>query len=230
MFRAYFDMATAEISEFSEVYSAYAAGCLDPGFALMVETQAVLRPEVQRALIKAEAIAGIMLEKEVEKPLSDSVFVATMSLIDAEESNPSQLQTAVRTASAELDEILLLPSPLRETVLETALQNDWQTLTPGVRRMKLSVDSEAEVELYRIAPLSTVPRHTHSGSEFTLVVAGGFHDETGQYGPGDLCLKGPENTHQPTADAEGVCYALSLREGGLRFTGMMGLLQRVLGQ
>ena len=42
-------MGKATISDFGEIYSSYAAGCLDPAFCLLVETQAALRPEVERA-------------------------------------------------------------------------------------------------------------------------------------------------------------------------------------
>lgn len=223
-------MATAVSSEFSEIYSAYAAGCLDPGFALMVETQAALRPEVQRALLKAEMIAGIMLESEDQVALSDNAFAKTLDMIADYEANGVTSKPAAQRASDSLEEILALPDALRDTVLESSVKRDWQMLTPGVRRLVLDVDSEADVELYRIEPRKTVPRHSHDGSEFTLVVSGGFTDESGQYGPGDMCLKGPENVHQPTADADGVCYALSMREGGLKFTGMMGVVQRLLGQ
>jgi putative transcriptional regulator len=29
---------------------------------------------------------------------------------------------------------------------------------------------------------------------------------------------------------DGVCYALAVRDGGLRFTGLMGVVQRLIGQ
>ena len=223
-------MSNAEISDFSEIYSAYAAGCLDPGFALMVETQAALRPEVQRALIRAEMISGILLEKEAISGVSDQSLERVLDRIDASETEDTQLRRAAQNATDSLQELLDLPAPLREVVLESALDHDWQSLTPGVRRLKLSLESQAEVELYRIEPRRTVPRHSHTGSELTLVVAGGFTDETGHFGLGDISIKGPENTHQPTADEHEVCYALSIREGGLRFTGIMGAIQKVLGQ
>ena len=34
---------------------------------------------------------------------------------------------------------------------------------------------------------------------------------------------------EPVGDEGEVCYALAVRDGGLRFTGMMGFLQRLLG-
>ena len=225
-------MGKATINDFGEVYSAYAAGCLDPAFCLLVETQSALRPDVARAVAKAETIAGIFLETEESTALSAGAIDKAMAMIDAFEAGerPQARNTAVRMAGEGLDELLDLPEPLRETALTSFQTSKWQNLTQGIRRLKLDAGSQAEVELYRIEPGCTVPKHSHAGSEFTLVVSGGFSDESGSFGPGDLCLKGPEDTHQPTGDMDGVCYALAVRDGGLKFTGMMGLLQRLVGQ
>ena len=43
-------MQDSATSSFSELYSAYAAGRLDPAFALLLETQSMLRPDVRGAL------------------------------------------------------------------------------------------------------------------------------------------------------------------------------------
>jgi putative transcriptional regulator len=226
-------MGKATISDFGEIYSSYAAGCLDPAFALMVETQAALRSDVQRAVARAETIAGVFFETEKVAALSEGAIDKAMALIDACESGASESPPraqAVHLAGEGLDELLTLPEPLRETALQSFQTHKWQGLTNGIRRLKLDAGSDAEVELYRIDPGCTVPRHSHSGSEFTLVVAGGFTDESGSFGPGDISLKGPYDTHQPTGDMDGVCYALAVREGGLKFTGVMGLVQRLIGQ
>jgi putative transcriptional regulator len=224
------DMGKQSINDFGEVYSAYAAGCLDPAFALMVETQAALRPDVSRAIARAETIAGIFLDNEAQAALSDNAAQSALDMIDAWEAGERPTRKAVSRAGEGLDEILALPEPLREEALKACGDMGWKNLTTGVRRLKLDIGSNAEVELYRIEPGCTVPRHSHNGDEFTLVVSGGFTDETGSYGPGDLSVKGPEDTHQPTGDMDGVCFALAVHEGGLRFTGMMGLVQRLLGQ
>ena len=223
-------MGKASINDFGEVYSNYAAGCLDPAFCLLVETQAALRPDVERALARAETIAGVFLENEAEAELTAGAVDKAFALIDAYEAGEQSTLKAVKHAGEGLDELLDLPEPLRETALQSFQSQKWQSLTQGIRRLKLETGSVAEVELYRIEPGCTVPKHSHSGSEFTLVVAGGFSDESGSFGPGDMCLKGPKDTHQPTGDMDGVCFALAVREGGLRFTGMMGVVQRLVGQ
>ena len=215
---------------FGEIYSAYAAGCLDPAFMLLVETQAALRPDVARAIAKGEAIAGVFLETEERATLADDALTRALSAIEDFENAQVKQQAAAQRAGTALDELLALPQPLRETVLESCVDNSWQKLSPGIQRLALDVDSAAEVELYRIEPNQTVPRHTHRGSEYTLVVAGGFTDDSGHYRPGDLAIKGPKNTHQPTGDADGVCFALAVRDDGLQFTGILGAVQRMLGK
>lgn len=223
-------MGKATINDFGEVYSSYAAGCLDPAFCLLVETQSALRPDVKRAMARAETIAGVFLETEEKAVLSASAMDTALAMVDAFENGDLPTQQAVHLAGEGLDELLALPEPLREIALSSFQTQKWQGLTQGIRRLKLDAGSDAEVELYRIEPGCTVPKHSHSGSEFTLVVAGGFSDESGSFGPGDISLKGPEDTHQPTGDMDGVCYALAVRDGGLRFTGVMGLVQRLVGQ
>ncbi len=223
-------MGKPQLVDFGEVYSSYAAGCLDPAFCLLVETQATLRPDVGRAVARAETIAGIFLESEEAASLSEGAAAKALAMIDAYEADEAPSAAAIHEATEGLDEFLSLPEPLRDTALQSFQTNKWQSLTRGIRRLKLEADSQAEIELYRIEPGCTVPRHSHKGSEFTLVVSGGFSDESGSFGPGDISVKGPEDTHQPTGDMDGVCYALAVRDGGLKFTGMMGLVQRLIGQ
>lgn len=222
-------MGKATITDFGEVYSSYAAGCLDPAFCLLVETQAALRPDVERAVARAETIAGAFLESDEAMVLSDGAADKAMAMIDAYEAGQSPVESAMRGAVDGLGELLSLPEPLRETALESFQKHKWQSLTKGVRRLKLDAGSQVEVELYRIEPGCTVPEHSHAGSEYTLVVSGGFRDESGSFGPGDISLNDENDTHQPTGDMDGICFALAVRDGGLKFTGMMGLIQRLIG-
>ncbi|MEZ5946183.1 MAG: cupin domain-containing protein [Hyphomonas sp.] len=209
-------------TRFSELYSAYAAGRLDPAFALMVETQGALRGDVRRSVAASEMIAGALLEHESRAPLSAGALDRAFAAIDA------LAEDDIRVPAGDA-EISALPEPLRALALEAAGQGGWKLATPGIRRLPLMSGGDLEMELYRIEPGARVPRHTHSGAEYTLVVSGGFSDEAGGYGPGDMIVKGPDDVHQPVGDADGVCFALAIRDGGLKFTGMMGVVQRLLG-
>lgn len=221
-------MPTSAASAFGELYSAYAAGRLDPAFSLLLETQSMLRPQVRQAMAVGETISGLMLERDQPAAMSRNAGARALALIDELEAGGLPMHAAPHLPhEPELSE---LPQPLREPALTAHGDKGWQTLASGIRRLGLDVGSELEVELYRIQPGARVPRHSHGGQEFTLVVSGGFTDETGSYGPGDMAINGPEDTHQPVGDADGICYALAVRDSGLRFTGVMGLVQRLLGK
>jgi putative transcriptional regulator len=222
-------MTDTAAPSFSELYAAYAAGCLDPAFTLMVETQSVLRSEIRRSVAVSEMIAGGLLETAPEAALSERALDRALAAIDALEASAGLSVAAGRAAGEAMDEVLALPEPLRSAALDAIEHTGWQSMGRGLKRLRLRSGDRLESELYRISPGARIPRHSHAGNEYTLVVAGGFSDERGSYGPGEVVINGPDDLHQPVGDEGEVCYALAVRDGGLRFTGMMGFLQRLLG-
>jgi len=227
-----FSTVTKPISntlDISEIYAAHASGTLDPALSLLLGTQRALKGEADTAIFLSDAVSGTLLERETPAILSSSALDAAFAAIDALETRKSVLNSPVKLASNALDEILSLPEPLRGLAIEAAGTKGWQKTAPGIQRMTLNTGSDAETEIYRIEGGQAVPRHSHEGSEFTLVVSGGFTDETGSYGPGDLSVKGPNDIHQPVADEGEVCFTLAVRDGGLKFTGWMGLVQKLVG-
>lgn len=217
-------------SPFGELYSAYAAGCLDPGFALLVETQAALRPDIAKAVRCGEIIAAASLEREPPAAMSADACLRTLAAIDAMEEADDTAVADGDISTIGLGDIHDLPMPLQHVVMRSMEAGTWQFALPGVRRLALETRGQAETELYRLDPGAAIPRHSHEGNEFTLVVTGSFADETGTYRPGEIAVKGADQVHRPAASLEGTCYALAVRDGGLRFTGLMGAVQRILGQ
>lgn len=222
-------MTAAPHNAFSELYSAYAAGCIDPAFAMMLEAQSLMRADVRSSVALSEMIAGNFLEAAPAAAMSEGALDRTLALIDALDAPAEAQRAAGISAGNALGELLTLPEPVRSAALDAAGGQGWQMLGLGLKRLKLNIGSSMEVELYRIAAGSRIPRHSHGGNEFTMVLSGGFSDERGSYGPGDVCMNGPSDTHQPVADDDEVCYALAVRDGGLRFTGVMGMVQKLLG-
>lgn len=222
-------MTATSQNAFSELYSAYAAGCIDPAFAMMLEAQSLMRADVRASVAVSEMIAGNFFEAAPAARMSEGALARTLAMIDALEVSEEVQRAAGKSAGDALNELLELPEPVRSAALDAAGRQGWQMLGRGLKRLRLDVGSSMDVELYRIAAGSRIPRHSHGGNEFTMVLAGGFSDERGTYGPGDVCLNGPNDTHQPVADEDEVCYALAVRDGGLRFTGVMGMVQRLLG-
>lgn len=215
----------------------YAAGRLSAPMCLLVETQASMRGDVAAAIAEGEVLGGALLESAAPALMADNAEAIALAAIEALETGAGEaagLGSAavdpVRAASSGskwLEEILALPDPLRERVLESGL--DWRFAAPGVRRIALMKDGGAEAELLRIEPGHGAPRHTHAGREFTLVLTGAFHDGIKRYAAGDLAAVDSETTHRPIAEAGEICYALAVTDGALEFKGLPGLVQKWLG-
>lgn len=213
---------------FSELYMAYAAGCLDPAFSLLVETQASLRSDVMEAICISEVIAAAHLEMDRPSELSAGALDRALAAIDQIELGDGAARRAASLAGEAMEELLSLPEPLRETALIASGEKGWRFSAPGIRRLALPVSREVECELIRLDAGTRVPRHSHEGAELTLCVQGHFSDETGRYAPGDLSVKGPNDTHTPQADESAPAIVLAVRDGGLRFSGLLGAIQRIM--
>jgi putative transcriptional regulator len=219
----------------SELYAAYASGGLDPALQLLVETQAALQPRLAARLAVADTVAGLMLETEVPAPLRKGALDAVMAQIDVDEGcnraapAAARHQQAMKAAKSALDELIALPEPLRDHVFRAVEAGGWRFAGPGIRVMPIQVGGRAKVELMRMEPGAAAPQHSHKGHEYTLVLSGGFSDGTASYGPGALSVAGPDHTHRPVADADGVCIALAVCEAPLAFRGLLGVIQRLVG-
>ena len=62
----------------------------------------------------------------------------------------------------------------------------WRKMGPKLAYVPRSRRGGGAMRLLRGAPGTDVGRHSHRGLEYTQVLAGGFTDTTGQYGPGDF--------------------------------------------
>ena len=100
-------MGKATINDFGEVYSSYAAGCLAPAFCLMIETQAAIRPDVSRAIARAESIAGLFFESEEKIALSEGAATKALAMIDAYAAGARLPAQAVHQASEGLAAICI---------------------------------------------------------------------------------------------------------------------------
>ncbi|MCB2108841.1 MAG: cupin domain-containing protein, partial [Rhodobacteraceae bacterium] len=79
----------------------------------------------------------------------------------------------------------------------------------------------------RIAPGTRVPHHGHGGEEMTMVLAGGYTDESGSFARGDVQCADQSTVHQPVADPGEPCIALTVTRGALVPTGFFSILARL---
>jgi putative transcriptional regulator len=131
--------------------------------------------------------------------------------------------------SPEYPELIRLPRRLVDVMLAAEAAIGWNTIGPGVRKLKLGLAGEARAELFRIDAGVAIPWHTHKGQELTLCLLGGFSDAAGSYGPGDFTIADPTVRHQPKADSDGPCFVLAVTDAGLKFEGVLGAIQKLVG-
>ena len=102
----------------------------------------------------------------------------------------------------------------------------WSWVSRGVywRPVTLLSKSGARAFLLKAYPGTKLPRHTHTGTELTLVLKGAFGHELGRFAQGDLEDADHDRFHQPIVESNDECVCLVAMEGQLRLLGFMAPL------
>ncbi len=211
------DILTGERLD-EETVAALASGRTDPAVALFIESVLELRGLPTSG---GDALAGVWLETETPAPMAADALTKALARISA--------TPQVRPRAAADRSPIVVPAPLRSAVEEAERQRGWKWAGPGIRSLDIVRDGGIKAQLLRIEAGRSTPRHTHVGKEYTLCLQGGFTDSRGSYGPGDVAVGDPSIVHTPTADEDGPCLVLAITDADLKFTGVMGLIQRLTG-
>ncbi len=211
-----------------ELAAAYAAGALDGAMTLLIEAQAGVAPRAARVLGLAEAVSGAMFEAETPAPLRPDALERVFARIVNEPADAAAMRAVLNRNDALLAEISTLPALLQDAAIRALSRRKWRSPKPGVRTLDLDTESQGAVELIRVEPGVSIPRHTHEGREYTLVLTGAFDDGRARFGVGDICFADPDVKHCPKAEAGAVCWNMAVTYGGLKFSGVLGLAQKLL--
>lgn len=201
-----------------ETRAALASGRAHPAVALFIESALSMRNAAEP---ESDALNGALLERESPALMAEGALQAVFARIDA--------LPAAGAARAAGSGPIVIPAPLRAAVEEAERKAGWKWSGSGIRTLDLVKEGGVKAQLLRIEAGKSTPRHTHAGREYTLCLHGGFSDSRGSYGPGDIATGDPTVMHTPTADDDGPCLVLAITDADLKFTGLMGLLQRLTG-
>ncbi len=223
-----------------DVLMDYAAGLTSEATGLLVATHLALCPDCRAKVRGYEALGGALVE-ELD-PVSvgidaDDLLDRIGAVAGPSVASPSAQSirvpapaSRVRPADRVRPAAPIVPQPLRGYLeqrgaiagasgrLDTL---PWQRFNRSLAEIPLDVQG-GRAKLLRIAAGQAMPKHTHSGSELTLVLQGGFQDAAGHYLRGDVALADDTVEHQPIADTDGDCICLAIVEGDLRLTGPVG--------
>lgn len=194
-----------------ETLAAFAAGNLDHGRHVVVAAHIELCSHCQVWQSALEHMAGAMLFDCPPVSLSVGAFGRTLAQLDAPEVTAMQLDEIHRTEA--------LPSALRGQLL-----GKWSWIGRGIHHRPVGPTAEtgARVFMLKVDPGIQLPNHTHTGTEFTLVLSGAFSHAGGRFGPGDIEEADDQVEHVPVVDAGEACICLVAMDGKLKLLGSMG--------
>ena len=201
----------------------YANGTLPLSLEVLVETHISMNPKSAKSIRMLLQIGGALIENSEPVSLSEGSFEKLMAEIDLSDDSFEDTDILVSNDNN------LLPLPLRNYTQDVNSPRSWKRIGIGLSEQSIDFGEEfGSAKLYRIAPGCSVPSHSHDGNEVTLVLSGGFTDEYGTYGPGDISIQETGAIHKPVADADGECIVLAVNEGPIVLTGPVGRLLNML--
>ena len=213
-----------------ELLMEHAAGATSEATGLLLATHLALCPSCRTRLQDFEAIGGALLEALEPAHVAARGLDAVLARLDAaplDDGAPAIAAAPPRPAAMPAGvDAARIPQPLRG-YLEAS--GEWRRVAPGMEQLELPLSRPGvRTRLLRIKAGAAMPRHTHTGSELTLVLEGGFHDEGGDYRRGDLAMADADTVHRPVAGAGADCLCLVVVEGGIRLTGPFGRMVNLM--
>jgi putative transcriptional regulator len=204
----------AQFHPSTELLMDYASGALPEAPALALASHISLCPTCRAEVAQLECVGGALLEQDCTPvAVSSGCKQAVLAALDAPVAEaPKQADPLCR----------ILPAPLRDYVGCSASQIRWEKLTSKVDRLVLDVSAGGKAQLLRIKAGAPMPKHTHKGQEYTLVLQGSFRDSTGLYRRGDIAVCDDSLAHQPIAGEAEDCICLVVTDGRLQLTGLIG--------
>lgn len=192
----------------------YAAGVLPEGPALAVSLHVALDPAARLAVDRLRAVGGALLEEEgAGLELGDAALADVMARLDGVAVEPKAAPPA-RRPGFEWAPASLLPY---------LGSKDWKRAFGGFEQIEIGLHGDTHrVALLRLQPGKGLPVHRHVANEFTVVLQGGYTDNTGNYGVGDFAVGPGAQQHEPIADPGEPCIALIVVEKPIVLTGAWG--------
>ena len=195
--------------------AAYAGGTLDIARRLVVASH-LERCAACRTFVRgAEQVAGAMMDDMQPAAMSDDALARTLARLDAAAAR------GALPAHARGEGEPGLPACLRGYDLGA-----WRWVGPGVRMRSILLPAENETRLFLLkgAPGTRLPQHSHSGTEFTSILAGSYRHEAGQFLAGDFEEADESTEHRPIVGEDEPCLCLVALDGRLKLSGLIGTL------
>ncbi len=160
----------------ASAFGAFASGTLDEARAVVVATHLSLCPQCRSTMAGVRATrrrsSGCGADCADERRRARTRLGAHSRLLQPQ-------RTAVRRH--------VEPATYRAPLANYAL-GSWRWIGRGVQWRSVDVASDDGVRVFMLkaAPGTRLPRHRHTGTEWTCVFEGAFRHDLGRYGAGDF--------------------------------------------
>ena len=164
----------------------FAASSLPAAQSVVVSTHLQFCSKCRQRLAQLEGLGATMFEDAEPVDINPSLFDSVLARLDEVQDDRAANDANASTMSWTVKQI-------RNGNLE---ELQWKKVTRSLRIADLGdIDGAAEFSLYHIAEGGRIPKHNHSGTEMTLVLQGGFSDESGSYHAGDFITREAGDIH-----------------------------------
>lgn len=196
-----------------ETLASYIRGSLDEGRRVLVASHVELCASCGALVAASDHIAGSILEAVQPQPLQGDALHNVLARIDATAAGPARPLPQNATTH-----------PFGLATLSGYDLGPWRWIGPGVHWRSVSVpaDRGARVFMLKAAPGTSLPHHTHTGTELTLILQGAYAHEGGRFGAGDFEEADGTVDHQPVVEPGEECVCLVAMEGQLKLLGLLG--------
>jgi len=199
----------------------YSAGTLDLAHAFCVATHLENCVECQKLVTKLEQIGSSLFENQthlVDK--STSLQTLKNRCFERLEEESVPIIPSKKHVNKVDKNAYKVPVCLQQFVPNTYDDLNWIGLSSSFRFAVLDKDTSGrQVALTRICAGSSIPAHSHTGEEVTLVLEGSFSDENDIYQKGDFIVKNHNHTHKPIISKDAECICLVVLDSSIQFTG-----------
>jgi putative transcriptional regulator len=195
--------------------AAFASGTLDEARSLVVATHLSLCPQCRHAVRAFEHVGGALLEGAEPAGMSAGALERTMMRLG----QPEAISPTPRAAREQTSDNL--PAPLSQYAL-----GSWRWIGRRVQWRAVDVPSEngTRVFMLKAAPGTKLPRHKHTGMEWTCVFEGAFRHDLGRYGAGDFDEADESVEHDPVVEEGVPCICLVALQGNIKLQSWAGRL------
>ena len=195
--------------------AAFASGSLDEARGIAVAAHLSLCAQCRNAVHAFEEAGGALLDDVAPEALSAGALQRAMAALGPLDIISPAIRGAGAAAAGDL------PAPLSNYAV-----GPWRWIGRGVqwRPVEVASDEGVRVFMLKAAPGTKLPRHRHTGTEWTCVFEGAFTHALGRYGSGDFDEADESVEHDPVVDAADGCVCLVALQGHIELQSWLGRL------